>query len=234
VQARERARQSGLLERVVSQAHDTGSRAGIEATDHGGSSSSQAVPEGRAPSWLTDSLRRIEDDPRLDVAVDRLSVVADAVVSTPERRSALRGDWFGHAVHPMLTDFPLGAWMSASLLDLVGGRRARSACKRLIGFGLLAAAPTAAAGLAEWQAASGGARRVGVVHAGVNATATVLYGSSWLARRRGRHAMGVLLGIGGGLMATLGGYFGGHLSLVRKIGTADPALTDTFATRRPG
>jgi hypothetical protein len=35
----------------------------------------------------------------------------------------------------------------------------------------------------------------------------------------------VVLGVGGGLFATLGGYFGGHLTLVRKIGTADPAFS---------
>ena len=160
--------------------------------------------------------------------------MADAVLSTPERRNALRGTWFAHALHPVLTDFPLGAWMSASLLDLVGGRAARPASRRLIGFGLLVAAPTAATGLAEWQATSGPPRRVGVVHASVNGTATLLYASSWVARRRGRHARGVVLGVFGGLVATLGGYFGGHLSLVREIGTADPALGDGFRTISSG
>jgi uncharacterized membrane protein len=124
----------------------------------------------------------------------------------------------------MLTDFPLGSWMSASLLDLVGGRSARPASRRLIGFGLLMAAPTVATGLAEWQATSGPARRVGVVHAAVNTTALALYTSSWLARRGDRHGKGVLLGIAGGVTATVGGYLGGHLSLVRKVGTAEPGF----------
>jgi uncharacterized membrane protein len=187
-----------------------------------------------APSWLTDGLRRLEHEDRLDPVADRLGRVAGTVVATPERRRALRGEWFGHALHPVLTDFPLGSWMSASLLDLIGGRAARPASRRLIGFGLLAAVPTLVTGLAEWEATSGGARRVGVVHAGVNGTATLLYASSWMARRRGRHAKGVVLGIGGGLVATLGGYFGGHLSLVRKVGTADPSLTDRFEHAGPG
>ena len=114
--------------------------------------------------------------------------------------------------------------MSASFLDLFGGRDARRPAQRLVGFGLLAAVPTAASGLAEWRETAGGARRVGVVHAGVNGTAALLYGSSWLARRRGRHVAGVALGVGGGVVATAGGYLGGHLSLVRKIGTADPSF----------
>jgi uncharacterized membrane protein len=169
-------------------------------------------------------MRRIEDDARLDEPARRLHAAAGAVVRSPAVEDALRGAWLGHALHPLLTDFPLGAWMSGSFLDLFGGRGARRAAQRLIGLGLLAATPTAAAGLAEWRDTAGAARRVGVVHAGVNSTATLLYGASWLIRRRGAHRAGVGLGVLGGLVATLGGYFGGHLSLVRKVGTADPGF----------
>ena len=150
--------------------------------------------------------------------------MSDAVVRSDAVSDALRGTWLGHALHPLLTDFPLGAWMSASFLDLFGGPDTRRASQRLVGFGLLVAAPTAAAGLAEWRDTAGGARRVGVVHAAVNSTAAVLYGTSWLARRRGAHRTAVAMGVGGGLVATLGGYLGGHLTLVRKIGTADSAF----------
>lgn len=185
---------------------------------------------------MLDRVRALEGDGRLDDAAERMEKVAGALLASPEVQGELRGRSFGHALHPMLTDFPLGAWMSASLLDIVGGCSARGPSRRLIGFGLLAAMPTAATGLAEWQATHGAARRVGVVHAGVNSTATVLYGLSWLARRRGRHAVGVVLGIGGGVVATAGGYLGGHLSLVRKVGTADPALVagDETVSNTPG
>jgi uncharacterized membrane protein len=160
----------------------------------------------------------------MDGPAQRLDGIAGVVVRSPAAAGALRGLWLGHALHPLLTDFPLGAWMSASFLDLFGGTHARQASQRLVGFGLLAAIPTAAAGLAEWRETGGGARRVGVVHAGVNSTATLLYGSSWLARRRGAHRAAIALGVGGGVVATLGGYFGGHLTLVRKIGTSDPSF----------
>lgn len=166
-------------------------------------------------------LRRLECSDAIDVAARRLAPLAEAVVRNRRLADGLRGTWIGHALHPLLTDFPLGSWMSASFLDLFSGPDARRPAQRLVGFGLLAALPTAAAGLAEWQATAGGARRVGVVHAAGNTTATALYGLSWLARRSGRHQLGVRLGVGGGVVATVGGYLGGHLSLVRKIGSAD-------------
>jgi hypothetical protein len=62
---------------------------------------------------------------------------------------------------------------------------------------------------------------VGVVHAVVNSTATALYTCSWIARRIRARRAGVALGVAGGVTAVFGGYVGGHLSLVRKIGTAD-------------
>jgi hypothetical protein len=121
------------------------------------------------------------------------------------------------------------------LLDLFGGMEAPRPAQRLVGFGLVVAAPTAAAGLAEWQATVGGARRVGVVHAAGNTAATALYGLSCLARRRDRHGLAVGLGVGGGMAATVGGYLGGHLSLERKIGTADPGFWPNLTTsRHPG
>ena len=184
----------------------------------------QRDAHGRASPSLVAGLRHLEGDHRIDPAANGLGVLADTVVRTPRTADALRGTWLGHALHPLLTDFPLGAWMSGSFLDLFGGVEARRPAQRLIGFGLLTAVPTAASGLAEWRDTGGGARRVGVVHAAVNSTAMTLYGSSYLARRRGRHGLAVALGVGGGVVATLGGYIGGHLSLVRKIGTADPGF----------
>jgi uncharacterized membrane protein len=190
----------------------------------------QAKAVGTAPARLVTLLRRLEEEPSLDGVARRLAPVADGLIRSPAVGDALRGTWLGHALHPLLTDFPLGAWMSASLLDLFGGAGARDASRRLVGFGVLAAVPTVAAGLVEWQATGGAARRVGVVHAAVNTTALALYGSSWAVRRRGAHRLAVGLGVGGGVVATLGGYFGGHLTLVRKVGTADPRFEGEAAS----
>src|SRR3954470_1317204 len=115
-------------------------------------------------------------------------------------KDALSGTFLGHALHPLLTDLPIGTWTSSLLLDLVGGRAARPASERLIALGLLAATPTAATGLNDWADTTppgAGARRMGGVHATANVTALCLYAASWAARRRGRHGRGVALGVAG-------------------------------------
>ncbi len=183
----------------------------------------QAPAERSAPAWLIGPIRRIEGSSSLDRPVAALARLSDRLLGSPRLHGALRGDRLGHALHPLLTDFPLGAWISATLLDLFGGRRARPAATGLVAFGLAMTLPTAAAGLAEWRSAGIVSRRVGVVHVALNATATTLYAASLLARLRGEYRRGVALALAGGGAAWVSGYLGGHLSLVRKVGTADPS-----------
>lgn len=184
----------------------------------------QDPPEGRAPAWIIRSMATIEGAQVLDTPVTFLDRLSRRVLRTPRLAGVLRGDQFGHALHPILTDFPLGSFLSATLLDLFGGRRSRPAAAGLIAFGVAMSVPTAASGMAEWRSAGPASRRVGVVHAAVNTTAASFYTASLLARLRGRHRRGVVLAVAGGSAAWIGGYLGGHLSLVRKIGTADPSF----------
>src|SRR4051812_21553878 len=131
----------------------------------------------------------------------------------------LRGDWLGHALHPLLTDFPLGCWLSAGLLDLIGGRSARRAAQRLVGRGFLTTVPTMASGVAAWATVPDHpSRRVGVGHAVGNAVVAFCYFRSWRLRRRGHHLRGRLWGFAGGTLAWGTGYLGGHLSLGRGVG----------------
>ena len=136
-------------------------------------------------------------------------------------KDVLSGTWMGHALHPLLTDIPIGTWTSATLLDLFGGAASRPAAQKLIGVGLAAAAPTAWTGWSDWADTEPGndpVRRVGIVHAIANGAAAVLYGASFAARRRGAHTAGVLLGLAGAGAMGAGGYLGGDLVLAKGVG----------------
>jgi nitrite reductase/ring-hydroxylating ferredoxin subunit/uncharacterized membrane protein len=164
-------------------------------------------------------------------AIDRVAEPAhravSAVLPSGPLKDALHGVWLGHPLHPPLTDLPIGFWTSAFVLDLVGGSRARPAADALIGAGVLAALPTAAAGVADWSDLDQPERRAGVVHASANVAATALYGLSFLARRRGRRTAGVMLGLAGATAASAGGFLGGHLAYRRGAGVNRAATAPT-------
>ncbi len=179
--------------------------------------SQQAPLPVRTMLWL-------ERERSLDRAVAALRPFAEAVAGDGTRRRLLEGQPVGHALHPVLSDVPLGAWLSAAVLDLTGGRQARPAATRLLGLGILTAVPTAVTGWVEWAGADEEQRRVGVVHAGSNNVALGLYTASWFARRRNRHGLGLALSFGAGGCAAAGGFLGSHMSLARKVSSRHPAF----------
>jgi nitrite reductase/ring-hydroxylating ferredoxin subunit/uncharacterized membrane protein len=132
-------------------------------------------------------------------------------------RDGLHGVWLGHPVHPMLVQAPIGAWMSAGVLDLWPGTEA--AARRLVAFGLIASAPAVLAGAADWSEQHEQQMRVGVVHALANATAVGLYGASLVARGT---VAGRALRYAGLFSAGIGGFLGGHISF-RQAGGANHA-----------
>ena len=136
-------------------------------------------PPGATPAWLAGCVRRLEEARRLDGVADAVERLTAPLERAPALVAALRGDALGHALHPLLTDIPLGTWMSATYLDLGLGRSARPASTFLIGVGLVTALPTIASGVVEWRRTGGRSRRVGVAHAASNAAAFALYGASF-------------------------------------------------------
>jgi len=172
-------------------------------------------------SWT----QRLESSAALDPVVRAVRPAVDALVAEPWRRDLLRGAWLGHALHPVMTDLPVGLWTSAVTLDLVGGPGARPAATRLIGLGVLAAGPAAWTGWAEWSGLAQHEQRVGVVHAASNGLAAALFASSWLARRRGAHRRGQVLGLVASSALGVGGYLGGHLVSARKVSSRHPEFS---------
>jgi hypothetical protein len=188
-------------------------------------------PNERPPGIVRWTVR-LEDSSALDRPVRAMEPTVRNWFGSGVRGSVLRGDWLGHAVHPLLTDLALGTWTSASLLDLFGGPGSPPAAQQLIGTGLLAAGPTAWTGWAEWSAAGSRDKRVGLVHAVTNGVAISIYAASWLARRGGRHRTGARLALAGAAVSAVGGYLGGHLVEARKVASRHPAY-DHARARRP-
>jgi hypothetical protein len=179
------------------------------------------------PTRLMRWTLRLEEATALDPPVHALEPSVRALFGTGTRASVLRGDWLGHAVHPLLTDVVIGTWTSATLLDLFGGRDTSAAAQRLIGTGLLAAGPTAWTGWAEWSEAGSRDKRVGLVHAVTNGLAIGTYTASWIARQRGRHGTGARLALAGAAVSGVGAYLGGHLAVARKVGTRHSAYVES-------
>jgi uncharacterized membrane protein len=184
-------------------------------------------PTDRSP--LSSFVERVEHERRLDVLVSKLAPLARRIANGPPA-PLLRGDPLGHALHPMLTDLPIGFFTSSFMLDLVGGRRGRHASQRLIGVGLISLVPTAAAGLVAWDALPDTPRRrAGAAHATFNAAAGLLYLWSWWQRRRDHHARGIGLGLAGATLASVGGFLGGHLAFAQRAGAGERGDRETPA-----
>jgi nitrite reductase/ring-hydroxylating ferredoxin subunit/uncharacterized membrane protein len=168
-----------------------------------------------------DAVESLAEVDALDAPASALSGWIRGAIPKGPIKDAVSGTWLGHAVHPMLTDLPIGFWSSALALDWIGGRDAAPAADRLVALGLGATLPAVVTGSSEWADSTVGnpaVSRVGLVHALVNVAATTLFAGSWAARRSGSRGLGKLLGLAGGSVLAGGGYLGGHLSLAQGIG----------------
>jgi uncharacterized membrane protein len=180
------------------------------------------TPSGGSP--LVRLVHAVEGWRAADALADVLARVSSPVTGPRPLRELLQGRGAGHAIHPPMTDLPVGLWTSAVVLDLFGGEGSREAARRLLGVGLLTAVPTAATGFAEWHDTTNPERRVGVAHALLNTAALALLGTSYAARTRDRHRTGVATALAGMGVATASAFLGGHLATARKVGTRDTAF----------
>jgi nitrite reductase/ring-hydroxylating ferredoxin subunit len=166
-------------------------------------------------------ISRLEDMSSLDRVVTPVQRLARMV--RPQRvRDALHGVWLGHPLHPVLVQAPVGAYLSAAVLDVVPGSLRHGGARqsrRLVAFGLLASSPAALAGAVDWSEQHEQQMRVGVLHLAANLTATALYGTSLLA---GGARAARALRFAGLTMVGVGGLLGGHISF-RQAGGANHA-----------
>jgi nitrite reductase/ring-hydroxylating ferredoxin subunit len=112
-------------------------------------------------------------------------------------------------------------------LDWLGGSDKEEAADRLVALGIGSTLPAIVSGANDWADTTVGnptVRRVGLVHALGNATATSLFTGSLIARRRGARGTGKLLALAGAGLMGASGHLGGHLSFADAVGADHTAF----------
>jgi nitrite reductase/ring-hydroxylating ferredoxin subunit/uncharacterized membrane protein len=170
----------------------------------------------RSVPQLDKAVETIEEAKALDSPAQLIKKAVDTALPNSTVRDALHGVWLGHPLHPALILLPLGSWMSATLLDLLPGRR--DAARTLVGVGLVSAVPAAAAGWSDWSDLHPQQQRTGLVHAAANLVTVGLQFASWRARRQGRQAKGAALSLAAISVGSAGAYLGGHLAYRQGAG----------------
>ncbi|ACL41385.1 Rieske (2Fe-2S) domain protein [Pseudarthrobacter chlorophenolicus A6] len=159
---------------------------------------------------------RFEDAEWLDPLAKSVRKAVKKIIPPGWTRDVLHGVPVGHPVHPLAVQVPMGAWISAAVLDAVPGTE--QASKILVGVGALSAVPSAVAGFTDWTQLHPQQQRVGLVHAAANIAATTLYSASLVQRARGSHASGKVLAYLGLAVVSGGGFLGGHLTYRQAAG----------------
>jgi nitrite reductase/ring-hydroxylating ferredoxin subunit/uncharacterized membrane protein len=183
-------------------------------------------PAGRDPQAVIDDIGRLA---QLDPISAAITEKVQEATKSAFVKNGLSGTWLGHQLHPLLTDVTIGAWVSATALDVVGGDASAGSARLLTGIGILSAVPTAASGLSDWSDSYGAEQRIGLVHAIANTAGLALQVCSYKARRRGNRGLGAALSLAGLGVASAAGYLGGHLVYAQGVGVSHTAFE-----HRPG
>jgi uncharacterized membrane protein len=165
--------------------------------------------------------------------------------------SALLAGPYGHPLHPVLVNVPIGAWVAASVFDVASHRvgdpgfLARGA-QWLIALGVLGALAAALIGFLDLLAIPTGTAvfRTGLVHMALNLAVTGGYVAGFLWRRAEGVGSGpvpwgpLVLSLGCLVVLAVSGFLGGKMAFRYGVRVADEATQAdgyrTRATDRPG
>jgi len=129
----------------------------------------------------------------------------------PPVKDLLHGTWLGHALHPVVTDLPVGAFSAALFLDLIDQVDGAN-WATLLGFvGMLAAAAT---GIADYTGTDGKTRRYATIHSLLMFFSTIFYLASVLVRFEivaGTNDHAMIAAIVGYVLLVIGAYIGGEV-----------------------
>lgn len=166
---------------------------------------------------------------RLSDGLQHMIQVAVGAHRKPPRRlkSLLNGTWFGHPLHPAITDVPIAAWMLVAVFDvlwLISSTTfawAARAAEVSVFIGLLGALGAVVTGLTDWSDTYGSERRVGLIHAFYNGSATILYLISFVLRlpqAAGDSLLAAIIGFVGLVSVIYAAYLGGEMVFTKGTG----------------
>lgn len=142
--------------------------------------------------------------------------------SAQKIRNFLNGTWLGEPLHVVLTDVPVGAWTVAMAFDLLDIIRGRSEFERAadasIAIGILAAAGAAVTGVTDWSDVDPPARRTGFIHGLLNLSATALFTTSLVLRKKRSRTGGRVCAALGYAVMSYAAHLGGEMVYKHRVG----------------
>lgn len=213
-----------------------------------GTSSSISISATSATDTVSETPASAQPFPeRLSDALQHgVQVLVGAHRKPPRRfKSLLNGTWFGHPLHPAITDVPIASWMLTAVFDVIwlispttypwAPRGAEVA----VLVGLLGALGSAVTGLTDWSDSYGAERTIGLYHALLNVTATILYLVSFILRLlqpSGENLLAAIIGFVGLVCVLIAAYLGGEMVFTKGTGvnhTAWEAGSDDYEAVMP-
>ena len=182
---------------------------GIQPDQPGSDDNEPQGATSRLP--LTDRLERMAWLVTLSDRVSRMIAPLYRRVQDSWPMDFLHGSrWLGHALHPALTDLPIGLWAGAFLLYIL---HLDQPAAILGAAGVAGAFAAFITGVADWSVSEGRERRLGFLHGLLNTAALVIEIGALGAYLAGSSLAAGLLTLAG-LVVTLGSAdLGGHLVL---------------------
>lgn len=137
--------------------------------------------------------------------LEPLSEKSDALVnstaSEATKDTLVNNRLLGHKRHPTITDVPFGSWtvtLVSDILEAVGQEQFSVSGDTALGVGLAASLIASLGGLADLSETHAPAdRRLGAMHGLLQGAASLLYGTSFVARRTSQRTLGRILSFTG-------------------------------------